>query len=331
MKHLLKTAFISVFGIGVALAPASAAEDMLKVKVAYDGFSMTTAPMQYAMALGLFEKHGLDVDLTYVAGGSVLTQAVVGGSVDIAQNGYTPAIAAAVAGADLSIIAGIANKLPFQLVVDGSIKSADDLRGKSIAISRLGSSTDTGARFAVESLGLSASDVNILQLGGEGSRAAAFLSNQVNGLMSQYPRTQEMVLGKEANVLVDLTDIVDDYPNTAYVTSDKYLAEHPEVVRRFLMAMAEGLHEFRADPDAARKVTAGFLKMEDGPAVEKAFHYYSDNVYAKRLEVSRTGVAAVLAQLAKTIPAAASVSPESIIDTSVLDALVAEGFFETLK
>jgi len=89
----------------------------IAIKVGYDGFSMTTGPMNYGVHKGIFKKHGLDVTLVGVSGGSALTQAVVGGSIDIAQNGYTPALSAAVAGADIVIIGGISNKLPFQLAV----------------------------------------------------------------------------------------------------------------------------------------------------------------------------------------------------------------------
>ena len=85
--------------------------------MAYDGFSMTSAPLNYADKQGIFKRFGLDITPIFIEGGSMLTQAVVGGSVDIAQNGYTPALAAAVQGADIVIIGGISNKLPFQLVV----------------------------------------------------------------------------------------------------------------------------------------------------------------------------------------------------------------------
>ncbi|WP_429810486.1 ABC transporter substrate-binding protein [Ensifer sp. B1-9] len=321
------------FTIGLAAAtasPAMAEDEAVKVNVAYDGFTMTTAPMQYALAKGLFKKHGLDVNLVYVEGGSVLTQALVGGSIDIAQNGYTPSIAAAVAGADVVIIGSMANKLPFQLVVDASIQNAEQLRGKSIAISKFGSSTDTAAKFALKSLGLTQNDVNILQLGGEGTRAAAFETKQVQGLMVQYPRTQEMV-DEGSKLLVDVTDIVKDYPNTAYVTSKTYLAEHPDVVKRFLMAVGEGLRGFKANPQDAMEVTSSFLKMKEGPAVEQAFRFYSERVYPADLRPSIPGIATVLTELSNTLPAAASIKPESLVDTGALDALEKDGFFETLN
>ena len=140
---------------------------------------MTSAPLNYAAHQGIFKRFGLDITPTFVEGGSMLTPAIVGGSLDVAQNGYTPAIAAAVQGADIVIIAGIANTLPYQLVVKEGIDNAAQLKGKNVAISRYGSSTDAAADFALKHLGLTRKDVNVLQLGGAATRMAAAISGRV--------------------------------------------------------------------------------------------------------------------------------------------------------
>src|SRR6185503_8232771 len=93
-------------------AVAAAQSNLTKIRVAFDGFSMTSGPLTYADKQGIFKRFGLDITPTFVEGGSMLTQAVVGKSLDIAQNGYTPALAAAVQGADIVIIGGMSNKLP---------------------------------------------------------------------------------------------------------------------------------------------------------------------------------------------------------------------------
>src|SRR3979490_1020814 len=124
---------------GAALAWSGPERSARNARVAFDGFSMTSAPLYYADQQGIFRKFGLDVKPAFVEGGSLLTQAVVGGSVDIAQNGYTPAAGAAVQGADIVFIGGISNKLPFQLVVKPTIAGAADLKGQSIALNRFAS------------------------------------------------------------------------------------------------------------------------------------------------------------------------------------------------
>jgi NitT/TauT family transport system substrate-binding protein len=310
-------------------AAAQQAPSLTKVRVAYDGFSMTSAPLYYATQQGIFKKFGLDVTPTFVEGGSMLTQAVVGGSVDIAQNGYTPAAAAAVQGADIVIIGGISNKLPFQLVVKTSIKNAQDLKGQSIAISRFGSSTDQAADFALQALGLTRNDVRILQLGGAATRNAAAMSGQIAGTMEQYPDTAE--LSRHGfHVLVDVTDVAGDYPNTSYVTSRAYLKKNPDIVKRFFMAMATAVHEYKRNPDLAIRLTQKFLDVKDEGNAKAAYEAYV-KVYPDDLRPSLTGISLVLQALGQKESKAKAFKPEQLADTGTLDELAREGFFAKLR
>jgi NitT/TauT family transport system substrate-binding protein len=320
---------IAIAGVCGLLVSAAQAESLTKVRVAYDGFSMTTGPMYYATQKGLFKKFGLDVTPTYVQGGSTLTQAVVGGSVDIAQNGYTPAISAAIQGADIVLIGGISNKLPFQLVTKASVTGAEQLKGQAIAISRYGSSTDTAAEFAVKHLGLTRNDVKILQLGSPTNRIAALTSGQIAGTMEQYPDTGELVQ-KGYHVLVDVTPIAGDYPNTAYVTSRAYLKSNPEAVKKFMMAMATAIHDYKTHPDEAMALTAKFLSVKDPAIMQAAYEAYV-KIFPDVPRPSLKGIGIVLGAIGKKDAKAAAMQPEQLVDTTTLDGLEREGFFKALS
>jgi NitT/TauT family transport system substrate-binding protein len=326
----MKTRTLPMLAIGIVLAsPAAAQQSPIKLRVAYDGFSMTSGPLIYADKQGIFRKFGLDISPIFIDGGSMLTQAVVGGSVDIAQNGYTPALSAAVQGADIVIIGGISNKLPFQLVVKTSITRADELKGQSIAISRYGSSTDTAADFALAHLRLTRNDVKILQLGGAATRIAAAMSGQIAGTMEQYPDTAE--LSRHGfHVLVDVTDIAGDYPNTSYVTSRSFLKSRPDAVKAFLTAMATAVHEYKNNPAVAIPLSQKFLDVKDAANAKAAYEAYA-KVYPDDLRPSLAGIALVLKEIARREPKAAAMKPEQFVDTGVLDALAREGFFKRLQ
>jgi NitT/TauT family transport system substrate-binding protein len=319
---------VSALAIGAALASSAQAQSLTKLRVAFDGFSMTSAPLYYAEQQGLFQKFGLDVKPAFVEGGSLLTQAVVGGSIDIAQNGYTPAAGAAVQGADIAFIGGISNKLPFQLVVKSSIAGAADLKGQSVAISRFGSSTDTAVDFALAHLGLRRDDVMVRQLGGPATRIAALMAGQVAGTVEQYPDTGELVQ-KGFRVLVDVTDIAGDYPNTSYVTSRTFLKTNPDAVKRFFMAMATAVHEYKRNPELAIKLTQKFLNVKDASLAKAAYEFYT-KVYPDDLRPSLDGIALVLKELAKSDPKVANVKPQDFVDMGPLDALERDGFFTKL-
>jgi ABC-type nitrate/sulfonate/bicarbonate transport system substrate-binding protein len=122
---------IAAIALSALFATSASAQQLTKVRVGFDGFSMTSGPLNYADKQGIFKKFGLDVTPVFVEGGSTLTTAVVGGSIDIAQNGYTPATAAAIAGADVVIIGGISNKLPFQIITASERRARNPPRYRS--------------------------------------------------------------------------------------------------------------------------------------------------------------------------------------------------------
>jgi NitT/TauT family transport system substrate-binding protein len=329
----VKLLSIAIAATMLAFAPASAqapAQKLIPLRVAYDGYSMTTAPMNYAVEKGIFKKYGLDVTLSYIDGGTTLSGAVVGGSIQIAQNGYAPAAAAAVQGADVVFIGGISNQLPFQLVVKANIKSAADLKGKKIAISRYGATSDVAATYALNSLGLKRTDAVILQLGGEGTRTAAMLSGQIHASLEQYPPTGELE-EKGFHVLADCLQLANDYPNTSYVSTRAFIAKNPDIVKRFLMGISDGIHAFKTNREEALKSAAAFLKSKPGPALDKAYDIFTAKVYPDIPRPSMKGIALVLNELKTRVPAAAKVKPEQIVFTAPFDALEKEGFFAKLK
>jgi len=171
--------------------------------------------------------------------------------------------------------------------------------------------------------------VKVLQLGGAATRIAAAMSGQIAGTMEQYPDTAE--LSRHGfHVLVDVTDIAGDYPNTSYVTSRGFLKGQPEVVKKFLMAMATAVHEYKSNPSIAIPLTQKFLEVKD-PANAKAAYAAYGKVYPDDLKASLHGVARVLKEIAKKEPKAAAMKPEQFVDTSTLDALEREGFFKQLR
>jgi len=328
MKRL--TLAFAACALFIAAAHAQTPEHPLtKVRFAFDGYAMTSGPLNYADKQGIFKKFGLDITPTYIEGGSVLTQAVVGRSIDIAQNGYTPAVAAAVQGADIVFIGSISNRLPYQLVVKTSITSPAQLKGHGIAISRFGSSTEAAVEFALKKLGIVRNDVKVLQLGGAATRVAAAISGQVVATVEQQPETAELTR-HGFHVLTDITEYAGDYPNTSYLTSRAFLKNRPDVVKKFIMAISTAIHEFKTHPAVAVPLTQKFLNVKDEANMHAAYAAFV-NVYPDVPRPSLKGIELVLKELAHREPKAAAVKPEQLVDMSIIDELEREGFFARLK
>ncbi len=294
MTILKAFAWAALVAVAFSASAAPAPQPLIPLKVAYDGYSMTTAPMNYAVQKGIFKKYGLDVTIVYVDAGTTLS---------------------------LVFIGSISDQLPFQLVVKSNIKTAADLKGKKIAISRIGASTDVAATYALRHLGLNRTDVVLLQLGGEGTRTAAMLSGQIDGSLEQYPRTGDLE-EKGFHVLVDCLEIAADYPNTSYVSTRAFIQKSPDVVKRFMMGISEGIH---------LKLTAAFLKTTPGPALAKAYDVFTARVYPDIPRPSLKGIALVLNEMKTKVPKAGTVKPESLVYTAPIDQLEKEGFFARLN
>src|SRR4030095_1766847 len=109
-------------------AQAEAAQ-LTTLHIGFNGF-YGAAPLYVAQDAGIFRKHGFTLEMIFIAGGSLSTQALIGKSLDLLQTGAPPFLAAYVRGARLKIIGGVTNILPYVLIGSGRITSAEQLRGK---------------------------------------------------------------------------------------------------------------------------------------------------------------------------------------------------------
>jgi NitT/TauT family transport system substrate-binding protein len=141
-----------------------AAAQLTTLHIGFNGF-YGAAPLYVAQDAGIFRKHGFTLEMVFIAGGSLSTQALIGKSLDLLQTGGPPFLNAYLRGARLKIIGGVTYILPYVLISSSRITSAEQLRGKKIGISRFGSNTDFVVRLALGHLGLSPADVTILQIG----------------------------------------------------------------------------------------------------------------------------------------------------------------------
>ena len=171
---------ISVFGNFWGLCEGAALE---KITVSYGSISGTQSPVWVAKEKGLFEKYGLDVSLVYISGGPRSVMALLGGSVQFVIHSALPSLEAYLGGADTVLIGSSMNHLDHYLVVHPSITRVQDLRGKIIGISALGSLTDTALREALRINELSDRDVTVLPVGDLGARMVGLQNGTIHGTL----------------------------------------------------------------------------------------------------------------------------------------------------
>ena len=147
--------------------PLTYAQDgkLERAVVSYAGISGLRGPLWIAKETGLFEKYGLDVRLVQITAGTTSINALIAGNVDMVITTSSAAIAAALRGAPVTIIA-TGGAPPYKLVAHPSVTSALQLKGKVVGSSQLGSGADFALRKLLPKLGLTPSkDVTILPTG----------------------------------------------------------------------------------------------------------------------------------------------------------------------
>ena len=123
-----------------------------KIKLSHSALESSNAVWYLAQERRFYKKNGLDADLIFIPSTTTSVSSLVAGDVQVANASGGGVASAVVAGADLVLVACYVNSLPYELVVHESIKSAEDLKGKSIGISRLGSASDVAASALIRGL-----------------------------------------------------------------------------------------------------------------------------------------------------------------------------------
>jgi NitT/TauT family transport system substrate-binding protein len=224
-----------------------------ELNVAYP-FGGSTSYFWVAHRSGAFEKYGLRVQPIYIRGGVAGVQALLAKNVLIEMQGASAVVAAWAQGAkDLKYIGAVGNKLDYILVANKSIRSPADLKGKRVAVSQIGSSSDFIARYALRQVGLNPEkDVTIIALGGAGERWAALQGGHVEATVVQPPLT---LLSRKAGfpIFIDLAKSDFEYTISGVVTTASFIRAEPETVMNFMRGLADGM-DFYRDEGSKEKV-----------------------------------------------------------------------------
>ncbi|HLC25223.1 MAG TPA: ABC transporter substrate-binding protein [bacterium] len=248
--------------LGALVIPV-AAQEMTKVRVGDIGIGGTSDHLRVAVGAGIFRKYGFDVENLLIESSSVVVQSLIAGDLSFVQIGAAPVVAAVANGAELKIIAVPMNRFNFAMVSAPEIKTPQDLKGKILAISRIGSGDEFVTRETLRWWNLNPEkDVRLLQVGFTPARLAALKSGQVHAtLLSPLGAVEAKKIG--LNVLADLTEMDIEYAHTALVTRSALIAEKRSFVERFLQAFVEGVKYFRSHPEEGIAYLRKFSKLPE--------------------------------------------------------------------
>lgn len=299
-----------------------------KLKLAHSALESSNAVWYVAQDRGFYKKNGLDVDLLFIPSTTTSVSSLVAGDVQVANASGGGVASADVAGADLVMVACYLNSLPYELVVHESVKSADDLRGKNIGISRLGSASDVVARALIKGLGLEPDkQVPIMQVGGPAERAAAFRAGRIAGFPSP-PGMVHLAKGMPLRILISTIDFQKrfDFPYICATTTKNYLSRQRENVKKVLMAHIEATQFFKTRKEESKKIIAKYSRITNEAYLEDAYTA-SAKLYDRVPLITRAGVETQIKEAVGRKPGA-QLRFEDMVDESIVRELEKSGFID---
>jgi NitT/TauT family transport system substrate-binding protein len=328
----LKSAWLCVFAISfLALAAVGFAQNksMKKIRVGVPSVGMGNIIIFVTKEGKLFEKYGLDAEVITVMGSGIGSKALISGNLDIIPIATPTVIAANLAGADMAILAHTMPAVVHALMVRPDIKRPEDLKGKKIGVSSLGSLTDFLVRSIAKKKGLNPDrDITLITTGGSdtervmslkaGAVEAAAVSHPGYGLARKMGFSMLWDSAKEL-----------DYPWMEITTRRAAIKSDRDLIMQYMKAHLEGIALFKTNREFGVKVIKKTLRVTDDELVNESYDIFS-KMFLPTPYPNHPGMKISFEYVAMTRNDVWSHKPEEFTDPSFVNDLDKSGFIKSL-
>ena len=321
-------AVILTVSLLLPLSFSAASAQLTKLTVGYSAIAAGQFPAWMAKEAWIFSKNNLDVQLVYFRGGTPAMMALLSRETPISQLGGPAIVSANLRGADAVLIAGGLVLTEWWLMTRPDIKTAEKLKGGSVAISVFGGLADFLTRVALQRLGLTpVKDVAMIQMSGVPEQRSALEAGRVQGAM--LPRPDNFVALKKG--FHNLMTVRLPYQSTGVATTRTFIRENTDTVRRYVRSQIEAVHRIKTDRETAIRVLAKYLALQDKEILERTYEgISSDEEIPPKQYPNPEGIKNILEPLAQTDPKAKAAKPEDFVDVRFLKELDESGFIDEL-
>ena len=321
-------ALLALFALAFAGAGAAQTKPLKKIRVGVSAVSMGNIILYVMKEARLYEKYGLDAEVITMNGSGISSKALVSGGIDIAPIATPTVINANLAGADMQILAHTLPGVVHALMVKPEIKRIEDLKGKKVAVSSLGSLTDFLVRYIAKKKGLNPDrDVTLIQTGGDSDRIVALSSGVVEGAALSHPaygRAQKLGFP----MLWDSAKEV-NYPWIEITTRRAIIKSDRDMVMNYMRAHLEGIALFKRDRELGKRVIKKTLRVDDEELVNESYEIFS-KAFIPAPYPNLPGMKTSYEYVATTRPDVWNHKPEEFADSSFVTELDKSGFIKSL-
>ncbi len=302
-----------------ATATATAKPSPISITASYGNVTPANLAPFMAKELGLFDKHGLNVDLRLIDGGAASAAALVSGQTQIAQFGGTETMSGEVGGSDMVAIALFVPVTPWQLLAKTDYSSPADLRGKTVGVASVGGSAYVAAQASIKGLGLDpATDVHMQAFGSTKNLTTALLGGAAYAGPGHPPDTVKL-LANGFKVIYDLAAKKVPATDNCTVVLKSWANTHKAAVQAYIDAEIEAIAAAKKDKAKTMEVLAKLLKLDmtkDKQALETTYDFYVTTIMPVYPHPEKAAFEATLKELVHTNPKAQGFDVTKAIDDS---------------
>jgi ABC-type nitrate/sulfonate/bicarbonate transport system substrate-binding protein len=319
---------ILVLSLSLLLISFPAYAQSNPILLGYSGSGISTDLRRVIERERIWEKHGVNIKSIYFNSGTVLTQAMAGGNIVASDSGVPEMLSLPLSGVlDTKIIAVNINRLEHIVVVRKNIAKTEDLKGKRIAVSRIGSASDITTRMVLRSWRIDPDkDVIILQSGNTPTRMTALMAGHVDAALVSPDSLHKILASGCCRALADLSELPLDYARFGVTVPTSLIRTQRDTLRRMLMGYIEGIYIFKTRP---KVVYAVFEEegIKDAAAAKDLYNRLSGSLREYPIP-DPGGIQSALDSI--THPNARTTKPASLMDTSIIEEIKKSGFIDKL-
>ena len=307
---------------------ATPAPTRAAVKAAWVALTSNQMILPVAKEAGYFEKYGVDMDLSQINGSSTAVPALIAGNIGMSSFAGSAVVTAQAGGADIIMVAGFLNKAIFRIIAQPKYSSLADLKGKTIAVTKIGNADYFAWQSIAAKQGWSMNDLNFVNGNDVNGQVTLLGSGKVDAIAVSPPNN---ILGTKAGgkEIFDTGTLNEPEQNVGLAATRAYVQQNRAAVVGVTKASIEAMARWKKDPAFVKGVIAKYLNTTDKDFIDVGYSAYAD-VWPQAPYPTVPGLQRVIEQVTTQNAKAKDLKPESMIDNSIVKELEDSGFIKQI-
>jgi len=329
--HATAIALFLVLGSFFLPAP-SRGQPLKKVPFPFSPIGINCLPWFVAKDARIAEKYGIDFDPVFIGASAVLVQSMLSGAADFSGSGGPAIIANVLKGGDIIHITSMVPRFTQSIMVKPEIKRPEDMAGRKIGVSRLGTVTHFALQTALDGHGIK--NVTILQMGGQPEAFTGLLRGSVDGAVFSPPYNFQLKR-QGYNELFSPSDLakLTDFITNGIVARRSVAEKDRDLVTRVIKLTAESVRYIQTNRDGTKKIINKWMPLKDAELLEDLYRFATEN-YSKEGFTPEGALRAMTKQMVASnlidAKAAAATPVTAYYDNRYVDEVKRSGFFDQL-